>query len=667
LKENFDRFNSKFTRRRKEMVNFRRVVTVLAVLALFTGLAFAQQENCSAQATNSTPLRAEGYTEQTGDIIINCVSGQALALGANIPLVNITVFYSATVTSRLLGSAGPSGQTPSEALLLIDEPTAGNAANIGVNPGQSSYGSTLALIPCTTPFTGCAQTAGPTVSGFATALVGTSPAPNVYQGVTTGNSVTFYGVPVLPPSTIGARVYRITNVRVNATQGGPAAGTTPVQSFITVSGSAALPISNSQPIVGYIQNGLTASVGGAGSFNQCVSQSKQSSGTLKFQELFGTAFKTRVFAQTNTAGAGQLGVLPQSPAPFNQSTPGGIYNSESNFVYGGAFTSSGYTPGLADFGTRLKATFNNVPSGVTVYVSSANIGANAAAMATPGGNLGNVTPATGTYVGLAQLVNGESTSDGAGTLPAVNTDATGTVLAPVTVVAGTGTAVWEVVNTNPNTAESFTFNVFLSYTAATSTNTPLPGTTTVTLSYAPTATSGVASSTLPIPRFSTGTTPFSGNVFSINKCRTILLYPYVTNQAGFDTGLTVANTSSDPFGTGLQAGSCTLNFYGGTTTAPTTPPAPLVIPGGGLPIAAGTVWANTLGTIAPTFQGYIFAVCDFQFAHGFAFISDVGARNLAMGYLALIIPDMGTGVRQATPSCQGLGAQCAATGEEESH
>jgi hypothetical protein len=41
---------------------------------------------------------------------------------------------------------------------------------------------------------------------------------------------------------------------------------------------------------------------------------------------------------------------------------------------------------------------------------------------------------------------------------------------------------------------------------------------------------------------------------------------------------------------------------------------------------------------APNFQGYMIAVCNFQYAHGFAFVSDVGARNLAMGYLALIIP-----------------------------
>ena len=33
------------------------------------------------------------------------------------------------------------------------------------------------------------------------------------------------------------------------------------------------------------------------------------------------------------------------------------------------------------------------------------------------------------------------------------------------------------------------------------------------------------------------------------------------------------------------------------------------------------------------------AVCQFQLAHGFAFVSDIGARNLAMGYLALVLPD----------------------------
>ena len=42
-------------------------------------------------------------------------------------------------------------------------------------------------------------------------------------------------------------------------------------------------------------------------------------------------------------------------------------------------------------------------------------------------------------------------------------------------------------------------------------------------------------------------------MFTINICRTILLYPYITNQAGFDTGLTIANTSQDSFTTGSNA------------------------------------------------------------------------------------------------------------------
>jgi hypothetical protein len=639
---------------------------VLAVLALFTGLAFAQQENCSAQATNSTPLRGEGFTEQTGDIIINCVGGQPLAAGSNIPLVNFTVFYNTTVTSRLLPTSSPqaSGQT-SEALLLIDEPNTNSGGVVGTGNNQVSYGSTQTLIPCLTPLTGCTQYAGANVGGFSTAVTvagGAVVAPNVYQGVVNGNSVTFYGVPVLPPTTVGSRVYRITNVRVNANQvsgGSASGGTTPVQSFITVSGSAALPISNSQPIVGYIQNGLTASVSGATTYNQCLSQTKATAATLKFTENFGTAFKTRVFAQSNTPYAGQLGVLPASPLPMNQSTPGGIYNSESNFVYAGAYGSNGYTAGLSDFGTRLKATFNNVPASVHVFVATVNSTPNAAALASIGGNAGNANIVGGAaYVGYAALVNGETTSDGGGIVPVVTAsdNVSGLGIAEVSIVAGTGTAVWEVLNTNPNTSESFSFKIYLTYTAATATNQPLPGTSTVTLSYAPTSTSGAASSSLPIPRFSSNTAG-AGNVFTINVCRTILLYPYITNQAGFDTGLTVANTSQDPmWSTGAQAGACTFTYYGGTTAAPTTP-APPTSTGN---IAAGTVWANTLGTIAPNFQGYAFAVCNFQFAHGFAFISDVGARNLAMGYLALIIPDLG--FRDPSPMGNGMG-----TGEQEAH
>ena len=110
---------------------------------------------------------------------------------------------------------------------------------------------------------------------------------------------------------------------------------------------------------------------------------------------------------------------------------------------------------------------------------------------------------------------------------------------------------------------------------------------------------------------------------------TNLLYPYVLNQNGFDTGFSIANTSADPYGTATQTGTCTLSIY----STGTTPTVTLTTPS----IAPGTVYANLFSTIAPNVAGYMFASCTFTYAHGFAFISDVGARNIAMGYLATVV------------------------------
>ena len=71
------------------MVDFRRGITALAVLALFAGLAAAQvggrasQLTCSTNVTVTPALRGEGFTEQTGDITISCTGGAALAPGAD--------------------------------------------------------------------------------------------------------------------------------------------------------------------------------------------------------------------------------------------------------------------------------------------------------------------------------------------------------------------------------------------------------------------------------------------------------------------------------------------------------------------------------------------------------------------------------------------------------
>lgn len=118
---------------------------------------------------------------------------------------------------------------------------------------------------------------------------------------------------------------------------------------------------------------------------------------------------------------------------------------------------------------------------------------------------------------------------------------------------------------------------------------------------------------------------------------TNLLFPFVSNQAGFDTGISISNTSADPFGTATTAGTCRIHYYGVTGG------------GGAAPASQTTTSAITAGATAnftlvlggshgifatPGFQGYIIAVCNFPLASGYAFISDVGARNLASGYLA---------------------------------
>jgi hypothetical protein len=114
--------------------------------------------------------------------------------------------------------------------------------------------------------------------------------------------------------------------------------------------------------------------------------------------------------------------------------------------------------------------------------------------------------------------------------------------------------------------------------------------------------------------------------------RSNLIYTFLTNQAGFDTGLSISNTGADPFGTvpPVCPGNlcrCTLNFYGSNAPMPVTSPS----------IAAGQTFTTLASLAAPNFLGYVIATCNFPYAHGFGFVSDLGARNLAMGYLAQVV------------------------------
>ena len=76
---------------------------------------------------------------------------------------------------------------------------------------------------------------------------------------------------------------------------------------------------------------------------------------------------------------------------------------------------------------------------------------------------------------------------------------------------------------------------------------------------------------------------------------------------------------------------------GGGATTKTRETSTSIPAGGQLLFTLSGASNNTGVTGNAGFQGYIIARCFFQYAHGFAFISDLGSTRLAEGYLALVM------------------------------
>ena len=210
-------------------MNFRRWITALAVMTLFVGLAAAQTSGggtaltCNTVAQVTPQLRSEGITEEVGDIVITCQGGTNTAVNTAIPQGNIVISLTAPVTSRLASGSAPAGAAgqPSEAILMVDEP------NSGLSGPVPSFGPGAPIAVCPTPGSGCTEYATSVAGTGGTYIVatntvgGTTAGYNVFQGNVAGNTVSFQGIPFLPPVTNGVvRVYRITNIRVNATSAG---------------------------------------------------------------------------------------------------------------------------------------------------------------------------------------------------------------------------------------------------------------------------------------------------------------------------------------------------------------------------------------------------------------------------------------------------------------
>jgi hypothetical protein len=304
----------------------------------------------------------------------------------------------------------------------------------------------------------------------------------------------------------------------------------------------------------------------------------------------------------------------------------GIGTLAGNSAIGSEFannTETGFTgiasgSNVAASGTMLQIVFSSIPAQVTALYLPITVASDQSLASTPILGTGTLT-----------LVTSPSNTT---TAPTSSSGPASTGYGAVTIASGGGTAYYLF---TPGTASSTTTETFAipSYIVQSANSiTATTGSMSAVVSFAPVGSTQ-------IPNFVIGPSSTTTSLSTFTQCTTSLLFPFVTNQLGFDTGLAIANTSTDPFGPNgatPQTGTCTLYFYAAAVGG-APGPSSVVTPS----VPSSTVYTNTVSVLAPGFQGYAIAQCNFQFAHGFAFISDglgTGAGT-TMGYLAGVIPD----------------------------
>jgi hypothetical protein len=542
------------------------------------------------------------------------------------------------------------------------------------------------------------------------------------------NAVSWLGVPLDPPGSTTTRTLRFTNIRADAEALGiPLPGTLNfIQANITINGNTSVAINNGQQNVALVQKGLVTTIGtdtvnvaAPVSFLQCNSQNAAALGvapvltglkntpatpTVTFTEGFPSSFKAKNIAHilNQTPASGQAGngrfvvggywqyngfagtSTFNYPSDFNQNVPGAIYNTETGFTNQGPaggntlandpnpnpplgigttavaaipnqpFSSSSTgiaNAGVASQGTRLAVAVTNVPTGLSLFAPTAVYLTN-----TPGGS----------PTGVAVLTSTDAQGAGAYTPTSASPSTT-----TFTALTG-GLAVYEVLFADPFSVESASVPIAAAWITNLSSNSPQPGiTANVQASFAPfyggslAAAAKLPSLSLPVPRFIPGPAPTA--LFSLIKCACDILFPYAVSLGGFDTGIVIANTSTDPgaaygFHASPQSGAVSLWYYGvGVPTFAGNPQTNMQCTNTGTPgsctgalysVASGQFLAFPLSTgnasqgVAPVpgFQGYIIAQAAFQYCHAYAYISALGAGATAQGasegYVALILDNL---------------------------
>jgi len=169
-----------------------------------------------------------------------------------------------------------------------------------------------------------------------------------------------------------------------------------------------------------------------------------------------------------------------------------------------------------------------------------------------------------------------------------------------------------------------------------------------------------------VPRYTDDAACETGSVTVVNivGASTTLLVPYAVNAAGYDTGIEVANTTTDPGTLAMgftqavrQSGPMTFYFYPQTgdafsyATVAGSPGAGLSADGS---LATGRIYTVMLSQLLTAaqksgFSGYIIIITNFTNAHGQYFISDF--EYFTNGALMLVLNNPSAG--RANPEILG--------------
>jgi hypothetical protein len=612
--ENFDRFKKYFQyfrRIRTHMLDFRKVLLAAAVASLgLVSTASAQLSGCTLVSGALGGVRTEGVTEQLPQVQITLCAGTS-----NTGTLSFQVTTNAPVTNVITNATS-------------------NATD-------------------------------------AIATIGGIPQP--------GGSLSTVAGTLLNPTTL--------QFQFTITPGGP----------VIVAGTATISINNIRVNASSVPVGTTLTAAGTG--------------------VTGMIFGTAAGASTTSPAVTQTSLAKPSFAAYSSVAICNIKPGDVNAVgtvvvkdaFLGAFTSDIQEalkePGIGPLpaapgntltaasmiGSRIALTFNNLTNGVTYYlpvtVSNPIIGAGAVNF-----NLALVSnPASGALGIVGGTIGGASTNGGNTT----TLQGGGTVFSPTAGGTGNGSVVSGVASFTP-TNGSFTAyyaisnltgvapfgdnnGAFIDTTGAFAAAPPIAAGTTITLyetvpntqlvpsALTPTVTAALTGAAIGSAGYgqysatnttaaATATTATLVPGGALTSCNTTLLFPYVINTGGYDTGIAISNSApgtSVPGGllTTTASGTCTLNLWGagslnGTAVTPFAT-APITV-------ASGQVFAFTLSSaLAPTanasgFAGYAVASCNFQGGHGFAFITDgfgtTPGRGLSQGYLAPILSEVYNGL-----------------------